>query len=84
MFKKNVTPAADEKPTTEVFMDSVIERVPCKRHASEKGSPCWGITTSSGLGLGAVCNWRAKKAGFNHKISEKSLRLNRFTHDKKK
>jgi hypothetical protein len=66
-----------ETPTTELYLDAVLERQSCQKHDAEKGSPCWGITESSGVGRGAVCNKRAKRAGFNNKVSEKSLRLNR-------
>ncbi len=66
-----------ETPTTELFMEDVIDRQPCKRHDADKGLPCWHLPDSTGFGLGAICNWRAKKAGFNNKIDERSLRLNR-------
>lgn len=71
------TKVASEKPTTELFVQSVVDKVGCNKHDADKGFACWGIETSSGLGLGAVCNRRAKRAGFNHKISEASLRLHR-------
>lgn len=65
-----------ETPTTELYMKDVIHRQPCKRHDADKGDPCW-LLSKEGFQLGAICNWRAKKAGFNHKIDERSLRLNR-------
>lgn len=73
MFK-NVTP---ERPTTDRYLDRIIDETSCKKHEAEAGDPCWGVAELSGLGRGAVCNSRAKKAGFNHPISIHALRLNR-------
>lgn len=54
-------------------MDLVLERSMCPKHRAKIGDPCWGIITDEGLGLGAVCNNRAKKAGFVGRISPSSL-----------
>lgn len=80
MYHKN-TP---EKPTTERFLSTVIERQACVKHNVPEGIPCWHITRGSGgFGfLAGVCDKRAQRAGFSHDISEKSLRLNR--HPKKR
>lgn len=69
MHKRNVTP---ETPTTDRFVPSVIEREACKRHGAEKGDPCGHLGPNA-----VICNARAKRAGFNGKISEKSIRMTR-------
>lgn len=76
MYNRKTTPK-NEKPTTELFMDAILERKACQRHDASVGDPCWGITQSDGLGRGAVCNGRAKAAGFNNPIRPESLRLHR-------
>jgi hypothetical protein len=75
---------APEVPTTDRFMETVTHRVPCKRHQKEAGFPCWHIVSDGRNAMFAVCNWRAKKAGFNGKISGKSLSRTRPQHYKKK
>lgn len=65
---------APEEPSTDLFMDTIIARVHCPKHKADSGEPCWSI----GI-YGQICNRRAKRAGFNHKISEKSLRLTRYS-----
>jgi hypothetical protein len=68
MFKTYRT----EVPTTELFMGVVIGRVPCRKHGRAEGEPCGTLGPHR-----VICNDRARKAGFNHKISEKSLRMTR-------
>jgi hypothetical protein len=70
MSNRQFTP---EVPTTQLFIPTVIERTPCKRHGADKGQPCGNLGPYH-----AICNARAKRAGFNAPISEKSLRMNRF------
>lgn len=69
MHNRRFTP---EKPTTELFIPTVVERIFCKKHGAEKGEPCGRLGPYM-----AVCNARAKRAGFNAPVSEKSLRMNR-------
>lgn len=83
MYNRNATPK-NEKPTTELFVVAVTERQECKKHSASIGWPCWGIIQADGLYMNAVCNTRARKAGFNHPIRPESLRLNRQSHSKKK
>lgn len=83
MYNRNATPK-NEKPTTELFVVAVTEREECKKHSASIGWPCWGIIQADGLYMNAVCNTRARKAGFNHPIRPESLRLNRQSHSKKK
>lgn len=64
-------------PTTETFLKTIIDREACGKHRAHRGTACWTIIQSDGFGKSAVCNQRAKKAGFRHKINEKSLRLSR-------
>lgn len=68
-----------QEPTFERFMQTIISRGGCGRHRVPSGVPCFHIPSGvEGSGyLSGVCNWRAKRAGFNNSISEKSLRLNR-------
>lgn len=61
------------KPTTELYLDSIIERSHCDKHKVEKGLPCYQMLRSDGTALGAICNGRARSAGFNGKIKYSSL-----------
>lgn len=70
MFKN----ANHDVPTTKLYLDRIINETWCNKHKASIGAPCWGMPELSGLGRSAVCNSRAKKAGFNNKISEGSLR----------
>lgn len=72
MYNRKFTPAKGDKPTTELFMDAVLERQACRHHKAEKGQPCGWMGP-----FRAICNKRAKAAGFNHPIHPGSLRLNR-------
>ncbi len=71
------TNLAPEKPSTELFLETVVTREPCGKHRAHRGTPCWILEGVSGFLLQGVCNKRARKAGFTHRISDKSLRLNR-------
>lgn len=66
-----------EKPSTELFLDSVLERVDCRKHKVPTGVPCFHIYKTTGGYFPAVCNKRAVRAGFNAPIRPESLRLNR-------
>ncbi len=72
MYTKN-TP---ERPTTELFISRILDREACDEHKMPIGIPCWHIHTTSDGYKPAVCNERAKKAGFDSNISEKSLLAN--------
>lgn len=52
---------------------TVVSTSPCVKHRAGKGVPCWWVHLSAGARAMAVCNSRAKKAGFNAPISEQSL-----------
>lgn len=67
----------DEKPSTEVYADTVLARENCQKHQAKRGEPCWTLHSSAGAHLMTFCNKRARRAGFVHRISEKSLRSNR-------
>lgn len=60
--------------TSEVYLPVVIERETCGSHNAQKGYPCWTLETSGGSLLLGICNKRAKRAGFNHPVSQKSMR----------
>lgn len=65
-----------EKPTTELFLPTILDRLGCGRHKVPVGVPCFHVVRD-GFGRGAgICNYRAKKAGFNHPVDPKSLRRN--------
>jgi hypothetical protein len=67
-----------ETPSTDLFIRTVIDREGCGRHKAEKGEPCWVISRlRHPHAFFAVCNRRAKKAGYNHPISDNSLRTYR-------
>lgn len=46
----------------------------CPKHSAVKGFACWDIYTSGGKILSAVCNKRARKAGFVGHISDTAMR----------
>ena len=46
----------------------------CGVHGATEGVSCWGIETSSGIVLSAVCNKRAKRAGYNGQITPGAIR----------
>lgn len=77
MFNRSNTTPKNEKPTTELFVVAVTERQACAKHQASVGWPCWGIIQANGAYMNAVCNKRAKAAGFNHAIKPESLRLHR-------
>lgn len=56
------------------YLTTVIARGACKKHSVEKFIPCFTIHTSGGRKLPAVCNHRAKQAGFYGTPSKSSLR----------
>lgn len=62
------------------FIYRVLEKTGCTKHHAKKSEPCFRIPT---LGKTvfvenyAICNYRAKAAGFNAKINPHSLRRSR-------
>lgn len=52
---------------------TVLENRGCLPHGVHRGEPCWQIYQSNGNILGAICNRRARLAGFTGKISPESL-----------
>ena len=71
MYNRSATPK-NEKPTTELFMDAVLERETCRKHKADIGQPCGWMGPYR-----AICNARAKRAGFNAPVRPESLRLHR-------
>lgn len=55
-------------------VSTIIERQHCNRHHAKIGFACWDIHTATGSILSAVCDRRAKAAGFIGKISDSALR----------
>jgi hypothetical protein len=60
--------------TFDRFMGEIIQTEPCKKHRAEKGDACFHIQSESGTTRIGICNYRAKKAGFNAAVNNKSLR----------
>lgn len=76
-FKKT-TSTVDEAPTTELYMDKVLN-ITCLRHNAIQGVPCFHIPKKDGYGYHpAVCNKRAIIAGFNAPIDPRSLTQRSF------
>lgn len=59
-----------ERPTTALYLISLIEQEPCVAHNADKGVPCWALENSLGVAVRTSCNIRAIRAGFNAKISK--------------
>lgn len=59
------------EPTFESKIGTVIGATDCRKHDAEELVPCWIIADQ----FGAVCNSRARRAGFHGKISPVSLNL---------
>jgi hypothetical protein len=60
-------------------VQAVIETVGCKRHAAERLEPCWWLNQTNKHKISfAICDARARAAGFNAPISDKSLRRNSY------
>lgn len=58
---------AHEAPSTETFIDETMSRSNCKKHKADVDEPCYRIEHLRG-----VCNARAKRAGYDHTISDSS------------
>lgn len=57
------------------FVRDVTNRTVCDKHnVVQHGRPCWWIHTLAGGLHMAVCNSRAKRAGFVGEIDPRSLR----------
>lgn len=59
--------AVQDRPTTVTFIPAVMAASTCKKHGAAEDEPCYVLNERRG-----VCNARAKRAGFNHEVSEKS------------
>lgn len=61
------------------FVAKVIERGYCthSRGMPDEYFPCWTLRTTNGQMLYGVCGTRIRKAGFNGKISPKSIQQRR-------
>jgi len=59
-----------ETPTQDSYIDTVIMRGDCMHHAVPKGMACYTLPALRGSrDHVGVCNSRAKKAGFNGRIT---------------
>lgn len=72
-----------ESPTTDLFIPSVIEKVGCQKHEAPKGTPCWRMYPVNGMDHGAICNKRAKSAGWAGQIDPRSLSTGRRRPEKR-
>lgn len=52
----------------------IVESSRCGAHSASEGVSCWGIYTSSGTVLSAICNKRAKRAGYTGQITPGAIR----------
>lgn len=64
----------DENTIGIVHIPTIINRTGCTKHNKNEGYPCWSIETKTEEHKPAVCNSRAKKAGFVGTIKPESLR----------
>lgn len=86
MFGRTTQIEIETEPTTELYVDAVLNRTTCKNHGCDLGEPCWILVQPSPdnvYGLVAVCNKRAIRAGFNARISKSSLVRNHIKRHKK-
>lgn len=59
-----------DEHTSKVYISDVLTRKACSKHEAEQGKPCWRIITSdTGEFLNAICNNRARRAGYKAKVS---------------
>jgi hypothetical protein len=84
MFGTSTARPEFTEPTTELFMDRILDRTDCKKHGADVGEPCHVIINKNDKGILAICNTRAKRAGFNARISKSSLERNHIKHYKNK
>lgn len=48
------------------WIDLILDRGDCARHNAKRGLPCWWLHASKrGKVLPAICNNRARRAGFH-------------------
>lgn len=66
--------ADTESPTTDLYLPRVMARKACEKHKVPEGIPCFYIPKKDESGyLGAICNDRAIRAGFDNPIRPESL-----------
>jgi len=70
------------EPTFDRKIYDVVAGTDCKKHGATEVDPCWVIDPGNGAGgfRWAVCNSRARRAGFHGKISPTSLNINNRGH----
>lgn len=65
---------ADDTPSTDLFVDKVIDFTACDRHDAKEGYPCfWATAYTSDNTIQGICNTRALRAGYNGYINPRSL-----------
>jgi hypothetical protein len=64
----------EDEMTTALYVGSVITRAACEKHDVGTSQPCFVITGKNEKTHRAVCNDRARAAGFRAPISPNSLR----------
>lgn len=66
--------ANDDIPTVELYVWTVINRVPCEEHGAALGLECfWFESLISDDIIKGICNVRARKAGMTAPIRPQSL-----------
>lgn len=59
--------AVQDRPTTATFIPDVMSASHCNKHQAAIDEPCYILNDRRG-----VCNARAKRAGYDHPVSDKS------------
>lgn len=72
-----------ETPTLDLFVPDVLLRKRCHEHNADLGIPCFVIEADDSESA-AVCNKRAKMAGFNAPVSPQSLNRGKILRHKNK
>lgn len=61
-------------------MDDILRTTDCRKHKASHDQPCWHLFRVTGSVVFAVCNSRARRAGFHGKISPTSLNIHNRGH----
>lgn len=72
-----ITKREHDNPPIALLIDIIIAKEPCKRHDVGLGVPCWFVPCATGPNpyFKAICNRRAKRAGYAHSINVNSLSI---------
>ncbi len=65
----------DENTIDITYLDNVMGRTSCLSHTADINEPCWWVFQTRGGRSRAVCNTRAKKAGYFAQPSRSALQI---------